>query len=91
MSELFLHQYPDRVCGLKVLLEDPFGATSAPSELFRLFYQLSVFALSLLRSIGPPDFLTALSFLDTYSNHLQHLVNEVLLAYQALIEIGRLL
>jgi hypothetical protein len=25
--------------GLKVLLEDPFGATSAPSELFRLFYQ----------------------------------------------------
>ena len=90
MSELFLHQYPDRVCGLKVLLEDPFGATSTLSELFRLFYQLSVFAL-LLRSIGPPDFLTALSFLDTHSNHLQHLVNEVPLAYQALIEVGRLL
>jgi hypothetical protein len=35
VSELFFHQDPDRVCGLKVLLEDPFGATSAPSELFR--------------------------------------------------------
>lgn len=45
-------------------VEDPFGATSTPSELFRLFYQLSIFALSLPRSIGPPDFLTALSFLD---------------------------